>query len=151
MSSPFPNVGFRLLAPATADLVGQAEHGYNSPVWLVTSDRGLAARVTALVPELIVALPEPNRASAAAAWADLAEVILCEDAEEMARVFDVTVGDWVSEGDRLAVVLPVAGTEPHEIVSPFDGLVMTRRDRRFTRRGENVIKVLRQGSHPNRS
>lgn len=71
-----------------ADLVGQAEHGYNSPVWLVTSDRAFAERVMALVPALIATLPDPNRQSAAAAWADYAEVILCADAEAMAQVAD---------------------------------------------------------------
>ena len=71
-----------------ADLVGQAEHGYNSPVWLVTSDRAFAERVMALVPALIATLPDPNRQSATAAWADYAEVILCADAEEMAQVAD---------------------------------------------------------------
>jgi sulfopropanediol 3-dehydrogenase len=70
------------------DLVGQAEHGYNSPVWLVTSDRALAERVMEIVPGLIESLPEPNRASAKAAWADYAEVMLCDDAEDMARVCD---------------------------------------------------------------
>ncbi|MFA9229879.1 MAG: histidinol dehydrogenase [Microgenomates group bacterium] len=70
------------------DLVGQAEHGYNSPVWLVTSDRALAEQVMALVPGLIATLPEPNRSSAEAAWRDFAEVILCESAEEMAVVAD---------------------------------------------------------------
>lgn len=71
-----------------ADLVGQAEHGYNSPVWLVTSDADLAAQVMARVPALIETLPDPNRDSARAAWADFAEVILCADAEEMASVAD---------------------------------------------------------------
>lgn len=71
-----------------ADLVGQAEHGWNSPVWLVTSDAGLATRVMARVPELIAALPSPNRDSAEAAWRDFAEVILCRDAEDMAAVAD---------------------------------------------------------------
>ncbi|MGO4562649.1 histidinol dehydrogenase [Rhizobiales bacterium 3FA27D7] len=71
-----------------ADLIGQAEHGWNSPVWLVSSDAALAARVMTLVPELIEALPQPNRDSARAAWADFAEIILCADAEEMATVAD---------------------------------------------------------------
>lgn len=71
-----------------ADLVGQAEHGYNSPVWLVTSDRALADRVMQLVPDLIATLPELNRQSADAAWRDYAEVILCKDAEEMAVAAD---------------------------------------------------------------
>lgn len=71
-----------------ADLVGQAEHGYNSPVWLVTTDRGLADQVMARVPELIEALPELNAANARAAWTDYAEVMLCDSAEAMARVAD---------------------------------------------------------------
>lgn len=71
-----------------ADLIGQAEHGYNSPVWLVTSDRNLAQRVLALAPDLIAALPEPNRQSALSAWTDFAEVMLCSTPEEMASVAD---------------------------------------------------------------
>lgn len=71
-----------------ADLVGQAEHGYNSPVWLVTTDPALAERVMALVPELIASLPAVNAENAAAAWADYAEVMLCDSAEAMVRVAD---------------------------------------------------------------
>ena len=71
-----------------ADLVGQAEHGYNSPVWLVTTDEALAKRVMTRVPDLIRTLPDVNRDSANAAWADFAEVILCADVEEMACVAD---------------------------------------------------------------
>lgn len=70
------------------DLVSQAEHGYNSPVWLVTDDRALAEKVMALVPGLIDDLPELNRDNARAAWRDYAEVILCPDREEMARCSD---------------------------------------------------------------
>ncbi|MBC7736596.1 MAG: histidinol dehydrogenase [Candidatus Saccharibacteria bacterium] len=71
------------------DLVGQAEHGYNSPVWLVTSDQTLAQKVMALVPGLIESLPPLNRDSARAAWDNMAEVILCHDPEEMAQVADL--------------------------------------------------------------
>lgn len=84
-----------ILADATADpmvvatdLVGQAEHGYNSPVWLVTDHRPLAEEVMGLVPQLIDDLPEVNRDNAAAAWRDYAEVILCADREEMAACSD---------------------------------------------------------------
>jgi len=84
-----------ILADATADplivatdLVSQAEHGYNSPVWLVTDDQPLAEKVMELVPALIDDLPETNRDNAAAAWRDYAEVILCEDREEMAATSD---------------------------------------------------------------
>ncbi|MBT8457363.1 MAG: histidinol dehydrogenase [Rhodobacteraceae bacterium] len=70
------------------DLVGQAEHGYNSPVWLVTDDRDMAEEVMRLVPKLIDDLPEVNRENATAAWRDYAEVILCADREEMAATSD---------------------------------------------------------------
>lgn len=71
-----------------ADLVGQAEHGYNSPVWLVTDDRALAEKVMLLVPALIEGLPELNRDNAYAAWRDYAEIILCNTREEMAATSD---------------------------------------------------------------
>lgn len=71
-----------------ADLVGQAEHGYNSPVWLVTDHRPLAEEVLRLVPGLIEDLPELNRENARAAWRDYAEVILCDGREEMAATAD---------------------------------------------------------------
>jgi len=70
------------------DLVGQAEHGYNSPVWLVTDDRALADEVMRLVPVLIDDLPDVNRENATAAWRDYAEVILCANREEMALTSD---------------------------------------------------------------
>ncbi len=71
-----------------ADLVGQAEHGYNSPVWLVTDDEQLALRVMELVPGLIADLPEINSKNAEAAWRDYAEVIVCNGREEMAATSD---------------------------------------------------------------
>jgi sulfopropanediol 3-dehydrogenase len=71
-----------------ADLVGQAEHGYNSPVWLVTDDRALAEKVMDLVPGLIEDLPEVNRDNARAAWRDYAEVMVCDTREEMAATSD---------------------------------------------------------------
>ena len=84
-----------VLADATADsmivavdLVSQAEHGYNSPVWLVTDDEILARNVMSIVPDLIADLPELNRQNAEAAWRDYAEVIVCADREEMAACSD---------------------------------------------------------------
>jgi sulfopropanediol 3-dehydrogenase len=70
------------------DLVSQAEHGYNSPVWLVTDDRALAEKVMEIVPSYIDDLPDVNRENATAAWRDYAEVILCADREEMAATSD---------------------------------------------------------------
>ena len=70
------------------DLVSQAEHGYNSPVWLVTDHRPLAEKVMEMVPGMIDDLPELNRENAFAAWRDYAEVIVCADREEMAATSD---------------------------------------------------------------
>jgi sulfopropanediol 3-dehydrogenase len=70
------------------DLVSQAEHGYNSPVWLVTDDRSLAQKVMDLVPNMIADLPDVNRENAFAAWRDYAEVIVCKDREDMAACSD---------------------------------------------------------------
>ncbi|HEY0919003.1 histidinol dehydrogenase [Devosia sp.] len=75
-------------ALVAADLVGQAEHGYNSPVWLVTDSAELADAVEEAVPGLIASLPELNARSAAAAWRDYAEIILCSDRDEMAAIAD---------------------------------------------------------------
>ena len=84
-----------ILADGTADpmivavdLVGHAEHGYNSPVWLVTDDQELAEKVMKLVPGLIEDLPDTNRENAFAAWRDYAEVILCDNRGEMAQTSD---------------------------------------------------------------
>lgn len=84
-----------ILADATADphlvacdLVGQAEHGHNSPVWLVTTNPDLARYVLESVPDLINRLPDFNAKNAAAAWQDYAEVILCATDEEMAATAD---------------------------------------------------------------
>ena len=70
------------------DLVSQAEHGYNSPVWLVTDHRPLAEEVIHRVPKLIADLPQVNAENAAAAWRDYAEVMVCTDREEMAATSD---------------------------------------------------------------
>ncbi len=75
-------------AVVTADLVGQAEHGPDSPVWLISTSRALAEEVMRLVPGAIAALPELARNAATAAWRDHAEVVLCSTREEAAVVSD---------------------------------------------------------------
>jgi sulfopropanediol 3-dehydrogenase len=84
-----------VIADATADpeivatdLVGQAEHGYNSPVWLISTNRAVAEQVLEIVPKLISSLPEPNRQSATDAWRDYAEVVVCDTREEAVQVSD---------------------------------------------------------------
>lgn len=70
------------------DLVGQAEHGHESPAWLITTSRRIADEVTRLMPELIAALPPTARDAAGAAWRDYGEVVLCGSREEMVTVSD---------------------------------------------------------------
>ena len=70
------------------DLVGQAEHGYNSPAWLYTKSKRIADYVIKRVPELIAELPDLPRENAGAAWRDYGEVILCDTDEEIATISD---------------------------------------------------------------
>jgi len=84
-----------VIADATADamivasdLVGQAEHGHESPAWLFTDSRKLAEEVMKLVPPLIDQLPPTARDAAGAAWRDYGEVILCDTREEVVRISD---------------------------------------------------------------
>ena len=70
------------------DLVGQAEHGPNSPAWLYTTDKELCDYVMKRVPELIAELPETSRNNADAAWRDYGEIVLCDTNEELCQVSD---------------------------------------------------------------
>jgi len=75
-------------AIVASDLVGQAEHGHESPAWLFTDSRALAEDVMRRVPELIERLPPTARDAAAAAWRDYGEVILCDTRDEIVAVSD---------------------------------------------------------------
>ena len=72
----------------SADIVGQAEHGYNSPGWIFTTDKTVAEYAIKRIPELISELPEGPRNSAEPAWRDYGEVVLCDTEEEMAKISD---------------------------------------------------------------
>ena len=71
-----------------SDIVGQAEHGHESPAWLFTTSRALAERVMQRVPELVARLPPTARDAAGCAWRDYGEVMLCDTREEMAELSD---------------------------------------------------------------
>lgn len=75
------------------DLVSQAEHGEDSPVWLVTDSKDLAETVLEEIPKLIAELPDTQ--TAAIAWRDFGEIVLCADREEMAKVNDEYAAEHV--------------------------------------------------------
>jgi sulfopropanediol 3-dehydrogenase len=75
-------------AIVASDLVGQAEHGHETPAWLFTTSETLARDVMARVPKLIEALPPTARDAAAAAWRDYGEVIVCDTREEVVEISD---------------------------------------------------------------
>ncbi len=70
------------------DLVSQAEHGLDSPAWLLTTSRTLADQVMGQMEKHIAALPETSRIAAEIAWRDYGEVILCDTDEEVLQVSD---------------------------------------------------------------
>ena len=70
------------------DLVSQAEHGYNSPAWLIATSQSLAEQAMALVPKHVALLPELNRKNAEAAWRDYGEVVVVDSREEAVGVSD---------------------------------------------------------------
>ncbi|TVU68795.1 histidinol dehydrogenase [Cobetia crustatorum] len=86
-------------AIVATDLVGQAEHGPDSPAWLFTTSHELADAVTALMPGLIEALPETQSKAADAAWRDYGEIIICDTREEVVKISD----DYASEHLELQV------------------------------------------------
>ena len=66
------------------DLLGQAEHGYNSPACLITNSRKLAEGTLAEIDRLLAILP--TRDTASVSWRDYGDVILCDTHDEMLAV-----------------------------------------------------------------
>ena len=66
------------------DLLGQAEHGYDSPAFLVTNNKKLAEDTLSEIDRILKILPTANTASVS--WKDYGEVILCDSYEEMLNV-----------------------------------------------------------------
>lgn len=75
------------------DLLGQAEHGYNSPAVLVTNSEKLARETLAEIDRLLEILP--TRDTASVSWADYGEVIVCDTYEEMLEVADDIASEHV--------------------------------------------------------
>jgi sulfopropanediol 3-dehydrogenase len=66
------------------DLLGQAEHGYNSPACLITNSRKLAQATLAEIDRLLTILPTAD--TAAISWRDYGDVIVCDTYDEMLSV-----------------------------------------------------------------
>ena len=63
------------------DLLGQAEHGYNSPAILITNSKQLAESTLSEIERILKILPTKETASIS--WRDYGEIILCDSYEEM--------------------------------------------------------------------
>jgi sulfopropanediol 3-dehydrogenase len=75
------------------DLLGQAEHGYNSPCVLLTNSEKLARETMAEIERILGILPTAE--TARASWEDYGEVILCETYEEMLQMADEVASEHV--------------------------------------------------------
>ncbi len=75
------------------DLLGQAEHGYNSPAVLLTNSEKLAKDTLSEIDRLLKILPTAETASVS--WRDYGEVIVCDTYEEMLQVADDIASEHV--------------------------------------------------------
>lgn len=73
-------------ALVATDLLGQAEHGPDSPAWLVTTSTALAEAVAREIERQLVDLP--TRDIASRAWRDHGEIVVAESAEEAVGIVD---------------------------------------------------------------
>ncbi len=75
------------------DLLGQAEHGYNSPAVLLTNSEKLARETLAEIDRILEILPTSE--TARTSWEDYGEVILCDTYDEMLAVADDIASEHV--------------------------------------------------------
>ncbi len=75
------------------DLLGQAEHGYNSPAVLVTNSEKLAKETIKEINRLLEIIPTAD--TAGKSWADYGEVILCETYDDMLKIADEIASEHV--------------------------------------------------------
>jgi len=76
-----------------ADLLGQAEHGYNSPAVLLTTSESLAKETAAKIQEELKIIP--TKETAAKSWEDYGEIIVVENDQEMLEVADQIASEHV--------------------------------------------------------
>lgn len=75
------------------DLLGQAEHGYNSPCVLLTNSRRLAVDTMTQIERILEILPTAG--TAGVSWRDYGEVIVCDTYEEMLQMADEIASEHV--------------------------------------------------------
>jgi len=75
------------------DLLGQAEHGYNSPAVLLTNSEKLARETLAEIDRILDILPTAD--TAAVSWRDYGEVIVCDSYDEMLQMADEIASEHV--------------------------------------------------------
>ena len=75
------------------DLLGQAEHGYNSPAVLLTNSQKLAKDTLAEIDRLLIILPTSDTASVS--WRDYGEVIVCDTYDEMLQMANEIASEHV--------------------------------------------------------
>ncbi|WP_299614777.1 histidinol dehydrogenase [uncultured Tateyamaria sp.] len=75
------------------DLLGQAEHGYNSPAVLLTNSRKLADDTASEIDRILTILPTAD--TARKSWEDYGEIILCDTYDEMLEVADDVASEHV--------------------------------------------------------
>ena len=71
-----------------SDLIGQAEHGPDSPAWLISTSPLLGEKVMELIPKYIQRLPEPNKSAAESAWRDFGEISIVDTRDEAIELSD---------------------------------------------------------------
>jgi len=75
------------------DLLGQAEHGYNSPAVLLTNSEKLAKDTLAEIDRILQIIPTAD--TAGKSWEDYGEVIVCDTYDEMLAVADDIASEHV--------------------------------------------------------
>lgn len=111
-----------------------------TPEFAETDAAGLY-RYLALIGTVVDVLPAITAEEPVIVAGDAAEMILTP--VPGALLYNIGVGDRVSDGQLLARILPEAGSPAHEIRAPFRGIVLSRRAVRFLRRGSDVLTLLR--------
>lgn len=135
------------------DLASQAEHGYNSPVWLFTTSRELAVTVERILPQ--IAADMPSGEVVLGAWKNYGEIVVCDSREETVEVSDQYASEhlqviaddlhWWRDNLRNygSLFLGEGATVTHgDKCSGTNHILPTKRAARYTG-GLNVMKFLK--------